>query len=277
MLAEALTPGLDDPSVEHQTLAVTWLPVGRGGTAMVSERGPGASATLGPTGESASARVVRELRGMILSGSIPVGAQIPTEPDLCQMFGVGRSSIREAVRGLAAHGLVRTRRGVGGGTFVVLPEPDQISEDLEASFGLLSESRRICVQDLVDARRALEVPAAGLAASARSDEDLVALRHAVEAERRSPDEAFEGHGEVHRQILRAAGNDLLRIMAIPVFSVLATRFERGRAGPAAWKAIHDEHAEIVACIDHGDRRAAECAMDRHMDTLGSLYADLEGG
>lgn len=230
-----------------------------------------------PAGESASARVVRELRGMILSGSIPVGAQVPTEPDLCQMFGVGRSSIREAVRVLAAHGLVRTRRGVGGGTFVVLPEPDQISEDLGASLGLLSESRRISVQDLVDARRALEVPAAGLAASARSDEDLVALRQAVEAERRSGNETFEGHGQVHRQILRAAGNDLLRIMATPVFTVLSTRFDRSRGGLEAWGAVHDEHAEIVACIDHGDCRGAECAMDRHMDTLSSLYADLEGG
>lgn len=166
---------------------------------------------------------------------------------------------------------------MGGGTFVVLPEPDQISEDLGASFGLLSESQRISVQNLVDARRALEVPAAGLAASARSAEDLVTLRHAVEAERRSGDETFEGYGQVHRQILRAAGNDLLPIMATPVFTVLSTRFDRSRGGPAAWGAVHDQHTDIVACIDHGDRRGAESAMDRHMDTLSSLYADLEGG
>ena len=58
-------------------------------------------------------RVARELKGEILAGTLPVGAQLPTEDQLCARFGVSRHTVREALRRLREDHLVASRQGAG--------------------------------------------------------------------------------------------------------------------------------------------------------------------
>ena len=89
-----------------------------------------AAARLGPD-PSAALRVNRvqpayqqvadQLRDRILDGSVAAGDRLPTEVELSEIFGVSRSTVREALRVLASRGLIRTTRGTTGGTFFGLP------------------------------------------------------------------------------------------------------------------------------------------------------------
>ena len=71
---------------------------------------------------------------------------------------------------LAAQNLLRTAKGAGGGSYVTLPTVDHISEFLQSNINLLTDSRDVTLEELIEARELLEVPAARLAAERRSEE-----------------------------------------------------------------------------------------------------------
>lgn len=110
------------------------------------------------------------LAARIAAGEWPVGSPLPGEHALAGELGVGRSTVREAVRALTTRGLVRARQGAGVFVTATAPTPDWDS--------LL---RRTRVADVVEARVAIEVQAARLAAVRRTPADLDALRAALDA------------------------------------------------------------------------------------------------
>jgi GntR family transcriptional repressor for pyruvate dehydrogenase complex len=124
-------------------------------------------------------QVAEQLRELILNGTLSPGDQLPVEAELSAVFGVSRSTVREALRMLSSQSLIYTARGVTGGTFVAETSPDAISDFLETSIGLLSGSHEITADELLEARDLLEVPAARLAALRRTDEHLEAMRQAI--------------------------------------------------------------------------------------------------
>jgi GntR family transcriptional regulator, transcriptional repressor for pyruvate dehydrogenase complex len=113
-----------------------------------------------------------ELRADITSGRLRAGERLPPEPELCVKTGVSRSTVREALRLLASQHLIVTTRGVTGGSFVAHPDAEQLSEALSTGLTLLNNAAAIGFTDLLEVRRALEIPAAGLAAIRRSEAHL---------------------------------------------------------------------------------------------------------
>ena len=109
-----------------------------------------------------------ELREEITSGRLQPGERLPPEPELCVRTGVSRSTVREALRLLASQHLIVTTRGVTGGSFVSHPDAEQLSEALSTGLTLLTHSAGLGMADLLELRRALEIPAAGLAAARRT-------------------------------------------------------------------------------------------------------------
>ena len=101
---------------------------------------------------------VAQLREQVLSGQWAVGARLPAETELAQRLEVGRSTVREAVRALVHAGLLETRQGSGTYVRSVTPEA-----------GWEPRLRRAAVLDAYEVRQALEVQAARLAASRRTD------------------------------------------------------------------------------------------------------------
>jgi GntR family transcriptional repressor for pyruvate dehydrogenase complex len=75
-------------------------------------------------------QVADQLRDLIVRGQLRQGGRLPPEATLARELGVSRATVREALRLLAAQGLIRTAKGSGGGSFVTLPTVDHISESL---------------------------------------------------------------------------------------------------------------------------------------------------
>ncbi|QOC93379.1 FadR family transcriptional regulator [Micromonospora craniellae] len=218
-------------------------------------------------------QVADQLRERILDGSLTAGDRLPTEIELSEIFGVSRSTIREALRVLASKDLIRTTRGTTGGTFVARVQFDQVSEYLEMSLGLMSGARDITLDNLLEARESLEVPAAGLAALRHADEHLTLMRQAVEREKltRARGRKFREHVTFHGVLVEATGNQLLGVMVEPVFRVLQARTADRDMPAEYWSQIDAEHTEICGYVQARDEAGAREAMRAHLGTVRRAY------
>jgi DNA-binding FadR family transcriptional regulator len=142
------------------------------------------------------------LRTRIAAGDWPVGGKLPGETTLARELGVGRSTVREALRALAGAGLVRPRHGAG--VFVIATEP---AEDWPTRLG------RAAVTDVYEVRMGVEVQAARLAAHRRTPEDVTALGAALESRRAAAagDDAgfIDADIALHTAVVAAAHNPVL--------------------------------------------------------------------
>lgn len=217
-------------------------------------------------------QVADQLRDLVTRGDLAPGDRLPSESELAALFGVSRSTVREALRALTSRGLLVTVRGTTGGTFVARMEPRQVSDYLEASLGLMSGDG-ISVGEILEARELLEVPAAGLAAARRTREQLRLLEEVLEREERSRTRSgiFREHRQFHEVVLVAAHNRLLDLMTDPVFRVLQGRFLRDDLTGDGWHEIDRDHRRIADFIAVGDVAGAENAMREHLRRLRAVY------
>src|ERR1700761_2021707 len=118
----------------------------------------------------ASEQVADQLRALILGGELPAGAKLPTEQTLASDLGVSRATVREALTGLSTEGLLRTVKGVNGGSFVTTPTPRRVSDALNLAVTLLSQTNGVTLADLLEIREYLEIPAARLGPGRRNPE-----------------------------------------------------------------------------------------------------------
>lgn len=225
--------------------------------------------------EPAYQQVAARLRRQILDGEVAPGDRLPVEGELADQFGVSRSTMREALRSLTSQRLLTTTRGVTGGTFVAQPLPENVGDSLIESIEWLAMAEQITVGELLEAREMLEVPAAGLAAQRRTQEQLDGIEAALPEAPADLSPTFESSRNFHLLILTAAGNRLLETMTRPVFVVLQNRFLRDRAPDSFWKRVHDEHRSIYDAIASGDRMAAEYEMREHLHHLRRMYEQID--
>jgi DNA-binding FadR family transcriptional regulator len=202
---------------------------------------------------SAAEAVFSSLRKAIEDGRLAVGARLSSEAVLAQQYGVSRSVIREALRSCASLGLTETRTGKG--TFVVA---DRVGGDL--ALGQYS------ARELTEARPHIEVPAAGLAAQRRSDDELQLLRDIVAAMVREADpQAWVAlDATFHAAIARMSGNRVFEKVVADIRDAMANQSETlnmvaGRKGDS-----DTEHGEILAAIEAGSPEQASAAMSRHL-------------
>lgn len=216
-------------------------------------------------------QVADQLRELIVQGSLAPGQRLPTEAELSAQFGVSRATVREALRLLSAQNLVRTAKGVGGGSYVNVPTVANVSALVTSNLGLMRGE--VTLESLLEARELLEVPAAGLAAARRSDEDVRALLETIPDDPRalSLAEQFTHNREFHFRLVQAAGNPILSIAAEPIFVVLQTHLRRRDLGVGDQCGIADEHRGILRAVEAGDAKAATEAMRRHLGTLRPGY------
>lgn len=210
-----------------------------------------------PSGSALARSTLARLRTRITGGQWPVGSRIPIEPELAEELGVGRSTIREAIRSLATLGMVETL--TGRGTFVrsVTPAPTLLMSALSV-YG---------PAELVGMLRALGVEAVQAAAATRTDGDLDAMRAALAGPHAGVCARF------HSAIAQASGNRLV----IDLDASLTTALEAyGLAETIAARlspeVLAEQHARILTALEERDVAGAAHAMAVHLDEeLRSLH------
>ncbi len=221
-------------------------------------------------------QIYDQLRGAMLSGDLANGERLPNESQLATGFGVSRSTVREALRLLLAEGLIRTVPGNGGGSFVVLPTVDHISDFLRRNLELLSLKDDVTLAEFLEARELIEGFAVRNAALRRTERDIAALRSTIlpDDTALSVEAQYLQNRRFHEVLIDACGNTLLQIASAPVFSVLHTHLMRSALTADFPRSVCHDHTEILAAIEAGDAERAGAAMTDHLASLGETYRQI---
>lgn len=205
-------------------------------------------------------RIEDELMRYILEEPVEVGQKIPNEFDLAKRFGVGRSTIREAVKSLVSKGILEVKRG--SGTYVISTCPPQ-----EDPLGLsrLQEDKYKLALELFDVRLMLEPEIAAQAAeyaTAEEMEQLKALRDQVEEIYQSGGDHIPKDIEFHTCIARCSKNRVVE-MLVPVINTAVMTFANLTHRMLMKETIETHRAMVDAIVDQ-DPVGARCAMIMHL-------------
>lgn len=218
--------------------------------------------------------VIESIESRLLSGDLVPGDRLPGERALSADLGVGRSSVREALRVLEVLGLIRTATGSGptsGAIIVATPQGG-----MGALMRLQVAAHGFPVHDIVRTRLVIETAvAADLVARGGDISAAHTLLDAMDADALTPSEFLALDAAFHLALATAAGNQVL----IATMAGLRSSIEDyARAGverlgdwPAVMKRLRDEHRGIVAAIAAGDDPAARAAVHDH---ISGYYADI---
>jgi len=197
--------------------------------------------------------VVTKLQQQIASGKLKKGDKLPSEPELMQQFGVGRSSVREAIRILANTGLVKVKQG--SGTFVEM----QNGTPMPWYVRLQSSTAK----DLHEVRQLLEWKIAEKAAINRTQKDIAILRKLLKerlaaAQKNIADECIEADIKFHIAIADAAKNDILADLYKNIAAQIKKSFREAYTNTEMFVIKHAIHEELLkAIIDRDPKKALE--------------------
>lgn len=218
--------------------------------------------------------VATELRKQIERGELAPGAQIPGHRDLAQRFGISLGSVREGISMLVSEGLLETR--AGRGTFVAnRRDAQRIPTD-----GRLLDRKE--VEELIEAREALELQIVVMAAQRATAEQIATLRQVVErmeAGITNPAAYSEADVAFHIALAEAASNRVLLRAMLNIRSLLKREMELSaevgarRHGDLRFSV--ESHKRVVEAIEAGDAEAARAElfdiMNRHHGFVLELY------
>ena len=197
------------------------------------------------------------------------GDPIPSERVLSETFGVGRSSIREALRMIESRGLIKS---VGHGAFVVA----DYGNPLNASLALIVAMGDGDLRELFEVRKILEVETAGLAAERRSEEDLARMRVAIEAMEAglgSRDRYISGDLEFHQAVVAATGNRIALDVMHAIRDVMRRALMSIYRIPGSPERSNDQHRRVLEAIAAGIPEEARRRMREH---LLRVESDIQG-
>jgi GntR family transcriptional regulator, transcriptional repressor for pyruvate dehydrogenase complex len=219
-----------------------------------------------------SDKVAASITEAIVSGHLKPHERLQSERELGERFGVSRTVIREAIRSLAAHGLVESVSGRGVSVAQVGPETVSRSMTL-----FLRGNSSIDYAKVHEVRMALEVEMSGTAAERAGDEDIARLHDLLQQMREAgsdPGRAAALDLEFHGAIATATQNELFAVMLDSIGDVLReSRMAAFQAGMLEYAV--GAHAEILGAIELHDAEAAREAMRRHLDRSRELWSSIE--
>ena len=212
--------------------------------------------------------VAKQLERLILKKLQP-GDKLPAERELAEMFGVSRSSIRDAIRSLELVGLVEPRQGAG--TVVREVSAESLVNPLTTVLA------RQQISELLDFRKMLEPPLAARAATHASVEEVAEmeeiLRRQDEKLRRS-ELAIEEDSEFHYSVAMASENSVVLKVLDVLMDLLRQTRERSLQVEGRPQKSLSGHRRILAAIKRHDALAAEAAMRRHIEDVEEIILNM---
>lgn len=201
--------------------------------------------------KSLTDEVASRLQEQISMGKYRINEKLPIEPELMKSFGVGRSTIREAIKILANLGLLRVQQGIG--TFVELPAASR--EPMEQRL------KRAKVQDLDEVRQLLEMKIAEKAAVNRTDSDIIVIRGHLANRKKAAaagliEECIAADVQFHIAIAEASKNEILADLYKSASIHLKKWFLDIYPNTAVFEETYPIHEQLLKSIIAGDAKKA---------------------
>lgn len=219
-----------------------------------------------------TADIYSQLVAHLINGAWREGERIPPERELSNQLGVGRTSLREALKALEIMGMIETR--LGDGTYVCHRSEFLSRPLLWAIIG----SDHTEAKELVEARRVIECELVGLAAERATPEDLKEIGdHLDRMETHLVDlVAFqEADIDFHLAVAKAAHNRILQNALQLIRNLMHQWIGKALAQEGAALRAVEHHKHIFLAIAKRDSERARLAMREHLDTMGRYLLEPE--
>lgn len=211
----------------------------------------------------ASEVLADELRERILDRTYSKGTGLPTERELIEQTGMGRSTVREALRILEVQGLISMRIGRSGGPIAQRPGEDLMAETVTH----LARLHNVDLATLLETREALEPHCARLAALYRDENDihiLETLTNAMAGSYLSDEAILEAHVDWHIAVARASKNEMLTGLMVGISHAVRPRVEATLLEASSRESAIQAHEGVLEAIRRQDEQAAFTRMSRHV-------------
>ena len=212
---------------------------------------------------STAEEVASRLRDMIHSGELGAGDRLPPERDLAKLLGVSRPTLRAGIRSLSSVGILQSKQGAG--TFVA--ERDE-SPTLDSSpLRMLSALHGFTSDEMFEARLALEMSIAGLAARRATSEHMTRLAEEIAgmyASLNDPEQYLVHDMQFHQTIAAASDNRFLTSLMNMVATILFDSRSKTVHRALDLKQSAEQHHDIYRAIRERDPDGAEQAMHDHL-------------
>lgn len=217
-------------------------------------------------------QVLNQLQVCLARGDFAVGEKLPSEPELMAQFGVGRTTIREAIRVLAHQGMLVVRQGDGTYVRALTPASGQLVERLQQAH----------VLEVFEVRRALELEMIRLAALRRDETDLARMRELIDRMRasleskRSRQAFLDADIELHLTIAASTKNQVM----IDLYRSFATALREAIAQvitlPGVMEACLSRHELTLDALVRQDAEAAQASRSQYLDRMTGLLKEVLG-
>lgn len=208
-------------------------------------------------------QLAHEIVGDITNAGLTAGDRLPSEVVMAQERGVSRTTLREALRILEVHGLIRVRSGPKGG-----PELTELtSSDFARMATLHFHVAGVTYRQLLEARVVLEPRMAQLAADRRDGGEIALLQANLDRHEsaRGVEDLVDCAHEFHALVsdIGGRGNTVLSLMTTSLHGLFDV-YSRQADDPAIMRGTVDVHRGIADAIDAGDAGLAQDLMEKHM-------------
>jgi len=208
--------------------------------------------------------VADKLAGMIASGTLQVGDELPSERELAAALQVSRETVRSGIRTLTTLGALDVSQGA---------RTRVVSADIVPEADELGEARTIndyALEDIHRTRLAIERPLVGDAAERIDERSLELLERSLAAQAEALDDPVRFiilDREFHRTLYRAGGNPVLADFVTDLYGYIMSHRRRAIAAPGAIAKSRRDHELIVQALGRRDRRAAMRAIRTHLERI----------
>jgi DNA-binding FadR family transcriptional regulator len=212
--------------------------------------------------------IAQEIQDVILAGGFRPGSRMPDESELAVRYGVGRSTIREALRLLGGRGYVRIAAGSGGGAFVNTGDATAVGRGFGDDLAFLMGGEAISVGELGEARRVQEVSSVRLAARRAGPaeiERIQQLAHDALTLLDDSDQFLRVNLDFHLLISEATHNRVLHMWMSAIRHVLESAMRDATSQVSLRRHVGEQHIEIADAIARHDENEAAALMRVHLD------------
>lgn len=210
-------------------------------------------------GSKIAEAVAREILTRICEGGLAPGSQLPGEAQMLADYDVGRGSLREALRILEVHGIIKIKAGPGGGPVVV----GTTTNDFGRMATMFFQAGGMTFREVIDARLVLEPLMARLAAERR--QQAMAERLSETKTETETDQAYLRTSEsFHRLVASMSGNRILNLISHAMEDIFHARVSGMLFPPERRGDVAEAHDRIAEAIAAGDAPRAEQLMRDHM-------------
>jgi DNA-binding FadR family transcriptional regulator len=211
--------------------------------------------------EKVAESIARQILNDIRRDNLEPGSTLPPESAMLERFGVGRGSLREALRILEVNGLVTLKPGPRGGPVVAQHNPTNFGQMMTLHLQSLGATYR----QLLDARIECEVLLARKAAEAKGAPADELIRAAMEDRPSIADQEYiAATSGFHHAIGEASGNPVLALVSNSIYAIWSVRVTRVLYPPDQREDVIRQHGAIAKAIEKHDTKRAERLMRDHM-------------